>query len=139
MDRRAFVTGLAVILTAQRGAEAQQMKAPPRIGFLAGGSRASDSLLIEAFWRRMNGLGYHEGKNVTAEYGFAEGAVEQLPELAAELVRLDVDLIVGPGSGARAAKQVTSTIPIVIAYGDPVGSGLIASFAHPGGNVTGQS
>jgi putative tryptophan/tyrosine transport system substrate-binding protein len=121
-------------------AEAQQPKKVPLIGFLAGGSRAADSLLLEAFWRRMNELGYIEGKNIAAEYRFAEGAPERLPNFAEELVRLNVDVIVGPGSGVRVAKNATKAIPIVITYaGDPVGSGLVPSLSHPGGNVTGLS
>jgi putative tryptophan/tyrosine transport system substrate-binding protein len=87
----------------------------------------------------MKGLGYIEGKNITTEYRFAEGALERLPNLATELARLNVDIIVAPGSGAVAAKKATNTIPIVITNGDPVGTGLVASLAHPGGNVTGLS
>jgi putative ABC transport system substrate-binding protein len=120
-------------------ATAQQPKKVPRIAFLAGGARSADSQLIESFWQRMKELGYAEGKNIAAEYRFAEGALERLPNYAAELVRLNVDIIVAPGSGARAAKKATNTIPIVITYGDPVESGLVASLAHPGGNVTGLS
>jgi putative ABC transport system substrate-binding protein len=121
-------------------ASAQQSAKVPRIGFLAGGSRAGDSALLETFWQRMKELGYIEGKNIAAEYRFAEGALQHLPSLAAELVGLNVDAIVGPGSGAVAAKNVTKKIPIVVTYtGDPVGSGLVASLAHPGDNVTGLS
>jgi putative tryptophan/tyrosine transport system substrate-binding protein len=98
--------------------EAQQAAKIPRIGFLAGGSRSGDLLLIETFWQRMKELGYIEGKNIAAEYRFAEGALERLPNFAAELVRLNVDVIVAPSSGAVAAKKVTNTIPIVITYGD---------------------
>jgi len=87
----------------------------------------------------MKEIGYIEGKNITAEYRFAEGVPERLPNLAADLSRLNVDIIVAPGSGAVAAKKATTTIPIVITYGDPVGTGLVASLAHPGGNVTGLS
>jgi putative tryptophan/tyrosine transport system substrate-binding protein len=87
----------------------------------------------------MKKLGYIEGQNIAAEYRFAEGALERLPNLATELVRLNVDIIVAPGSGAVAAKKATNTIPIVITNGDPVGTGLVASLAHPGGNVTGLS
>jgi putative ABC transport system substrate-binding protein len=87
----------------------------------------------------MKELGYIEGKNIAAEYRFAEGAPERLPSFAAELVRLNVDAIVAPGSGARAAKKATDTIPIVITYGDPVGDGLVASLSRPAGNVTGLS
>ena len=118
-------------------AEAQQPAKVPRIAFLAGGSRSADSLLLETFWQRMKRLGYTEGENITAEYRFAEGVLQRLPDFAAELVRLNVDVIVGPGSGAVAAKKATDAIPIVVAYGDAVGQGLVASLARPGGNVTG--
>jgi len=128
-----------LILAAVYLAEAQQPAKVPRIAFLAGGSRSGDSLLIDTFWQRMKKLGYIEGKNIAVEYRYAEGAPERLPDFAAELVRLNVDIIVGPGSGAVAAKKATNTIPIVVTYGDPVGSGLVASLAHPGGNVTGLS
>jgi putative ABC transport system substrate-binding protein len=140
MDRRMFLGTLAGgLLAAPLAAGAQPTGKAPRIAFLAGGSRTADSLLIETFWRKMKELGYVEGKNIAAEYRFAEGALERLPNLAAEVVRLKVDVIVAPGSGARAAKQATDTIPIVITYGDPVGQGLVASLARPGGNVTGLS
>src|SRR4030095_13797448 len=114
-------------------------KKVPRIAFLAGGSRSGESLLIETFWQRMKELGYFEGKNIGVEYRFAEGALERLPNFAAELVRLNVDIIVAPGSGAVAAKKATNHIPIVVKFGDPIGSGLVASLARPGGNVTGLS
>jgi putative ABC transport system substrate-binding protein len=121
-------------------AVAQPPAKVPRIAFLAGGSRAADALLIETFWQRMKELGYVEGKNIVVEYRFAEGAPERLPHLAAELVRLNVDVIVAPASGAVAAKQATTTIPIVMTHvSDPVAQGLVASLAHPGGNVTGLS
>jgi putative ABC transport system substrate-binding protein len=141
MNRKIFIGLLtAALLSTVSFAEAQQPKKVPRIAFLAGGSRSGDSLLIETFWQRMKELGYIEGKNITAEYRFAEGAPERLPNLAAELVRLNVDIIVAPGSGALAAKKATNTMPIVVTYAaDPVGSGFVASLAHPGGNVTGLS
>jgi putative ABC transport system substrate-binding protein len=121
-------------------AEAQQAKKVPRIAFLAGGSRFGDALLIATFWQRMKELGYIEGQNIAAEYRFAEGIPERLPNLAAELLRLNVDIVVAPGSGALAAQKATNTMPIVVTYaGDPVGSGLVTSLAHPGGNVTGLS
>src|SRR5688500_16276008 len=120
-------------------AEAQQPWKVHRIAFLAGGSRSADSLLLETFWQRMKELGYIEGKNIAAEYRFADGAPERLSSFAAELVRLNIDIIVAPGSGARAAKKATDTIPIVMTYGDPVGERLVASLARPGGNVTGLS
>jgi putative tryptophan/tyrosine transport system substrate-binding protein len=131
---------VAVILLAVGvTAEAQQAAKVPRIAFLAGGSRSADSLLLEKFWQRMKELGYTEGKNIVADYRFAEGAPERLSNFAAELVRLNVNVIVAPGSGARAAKKVTDTIPIVLTYGDPLNDGLVASLARPGGNVTGLS
>jgi putative ABC transport system substrate-binding protein len=139
-SRMMFFVLSIVILASTHLAEAQQPGKVPRIAFLAGGSRSGDSLLIETFWQRMKELAYVEGKNITAEYRFAEGAPERLPNLAAELLRLNVDVIVAPGSGALAAKKVTHTIPIVVTYaGDLVGSGLVASLARPGGNVTGLS
>jgi putative ABC transport system substrate-binding protein len=129
----------ALLLTLSPFAAAQQPKKFPRIAFLAGGSRSADSLLLDTFWLRMKELGYVEGKNITAEYRFAEGAPERLANFAAELVRLKVDIIVAPGSGMRAAKKATDTIPIVVTYGDPVGDGFVANLASPGGNVTGLS
>ena len=97
------------------------------------------AVLVEAFWQEMRKLGWIEGKNITIEYRFAEQKTEHLPELAAELVRLKVDLIVTTGQPpALAAKNATTTIPIVMASSvDPVGEGLIASLARPGGNITG--
>jgi putative ABC transport system substrate-binding protein len=119
--------------------EAQQTKLP-RVGFLIGGSSSSESLRIEAFRRGLSELGYVEGKNITIEYRYAEGNIERLPKLAAELVRLNVDMIVAPGPASRAAKNATGTIPVVVTnVGDPVGTGLVASLAQPGGNVTGLS
>src|SRR5690349_11526501 len=136
---RVFLFLLIIVLRIAGFADAQQSAKVPRIGFLAGGSRSGDSLLIDAFWQRMKKLGYVEGKNITAEYRYAEGATERLPDFAAELVRLNIDVIVGPGSGAVVVKKATNTLPIVLTYGDPLGTGLVASLAHPGGNVTGLS
>jgi putative ABC transport system substrate-binding protein len=93
-------------------AEAQQPGKVHRISFLAGGSRSADSLLLETFWQRMKELGYIEGKNIVAEYRFAEGAPGRLSSFSAELVRLNVDVIVAPGSGARAAKKATIPSPL---------------------------
>jgi putative tryptophan/tyrosine transport system substrate-binding protein len=99
------------------------------------------AVLVDAFRQELRKLGWIEGKNITVEYRFADQKNERLPELAAELVRLKVDLIVVAGTAATlAAKKATTTIPIVMAsVGDPVGSGLVASLARPGGNVTGFS
>ncbi len=100
-----------------------------------------DAVLVDAFRQELSKLGWIEGKNITIEYRFAEQKNERLPELAADLVRLKVDLIVASGGSTRlAAKKATSTIPIVMATSaDPVGEGLVASLARPGGNVTGLS
>ena len=136
---RLAILAALVMLAAGVAVEAQQRGRTPRIAFLAGGSRSGDSLLLETFWRRMKELGYVEGQNISAEYRFAEGAVERLADLANEVVRLNVDVIVAPGSGAMAAKKATDRIPIVIAFGDPVGQGLVVNLARPGGNVTGLS
>ena len=96
---------------------------------------------MDAFRQELSKLGWIEGKNITIEYRFAEQKPERLPELAADLVRLKVDLIVVTGApAALAAKRATTTIPIVMtSAGDPVGAGLVASLARPGGNVTGLS
>jgi putative tryptophan/tyrosine transport system substrate-binding protein len=120
-------------------AEAQQEKKVPRIGLLRAGS-PPDSY-VEAFRQGLRELGYIEGKNIAVEYRWAEGKPERIPDLTAELVRLKVDVIVTTGvPGGLAAKQATTTIPIVVpAINDPIGPGLVASLARPGGNVTGLS
>jgi putative tryptophan/tyrosine transport system substrate-binding protein len=122
-------------------AEAQQTGKVFRIGFLDPTTASGMAGLLEAFREGLSKLGWIEGKNITIEYRFAERKLERLPEIAAELVRLKVDLIVATGGPpARAAKKATTTIPIVMAtVGDPVGTGLVASLAQPGGNVTGNS
>jgi putative ABC transport system substrate-binding protein len=122
-------------------AAAQQPTKVPRIGYLAGASRSAIAFRIEAFRQGLRELGYVEGKNITFEYRYAEGNFRRQKELAAELVRLNVDVIVtsGPAS-TRAAKEATATIPIVMTFhSDPVGSGSVASLARPGGNITGLS
>jgi putative tryptophan/tyrosine transport system substrate-binding protein len=125
-------------------AEAQQPKSVPRIGYLSSDLHPADSRApaphnLEAFRQGLWELGYTEGKNIIIEYRYADGRLERLPALAEELVRLKVDIIVADTSlSARAAKKATSTMPIVLARGsDPVQSGLVISFARPGGNVTG--
>ena len=122
-------------------AEAQQPGKIFRIGFLDGSTASGSAVLVEAFRQELSKLGWIEGKNITIEYRFAEQKNERLPELAADLVRLKVDLIVVTGTiPALAAKRATTTIPIVMTNaGDPVGAGLVASLARPGGNVTGLS
>jgi putative tryptophan/tyrosine transport system substrate-binding protein len=122
-------------------AEAQQSGKVFRIGFLDPSNASGMAVLLEAFRQEMRKLGWIEGKNITIEYRFAEQKSERLPELAADLVRLNVDLIVATDTPASlASKGATATIPIVmVAVGDPVAAGLVASLARPGGNVTGFS
>jgi putative ABC transport system substrate-binding protein len=143
MKRREFITLLGGAATAwARMARAQQPSNKlRRVGFLAGGSRPVpvDSDPYGGFARGMRELGYVEGKDFAIEWRFAEGRVDLFPDLAAELVRLNVDVIVlGTGAALPAAQRATSTIPIVMgASTDPVGRGFVASLAHPGGNITG--
>jgi len=127
-----FAVGGAVAQTQQAGKVA-------RIGFLDASTASGMASLLEAFRKELSKLGWIEGKNITIEYRFAEQKFDRLPELAVELVRLKVDLIVVPGvAPALAAKKATTTIPIVVANSpDPVGAGLVASLARPGGNITG--
>jgi ABC-type uncharacterized transport system substrate-binding protein len=123
-------------------AAAQQTGKILRIGFLDPSTASGSAVLVDAFRQELRKLGWIEGKNITIEYRFAENkGTERLPELAADLVRLKVDLIVVASTPpALAAKRATTTIPIVMAIaGDPVGAGLVASLARPGGNVTGLS
>jgi putative ABC transport system substrate-binding protein len=122
-------------------AEAQQPKKVHRLGYLTGTSLSANSARIEAFRQGMRKLGYMEGENIVIEWRSAEGKGNRLPALAAELVRLKVDIIItgGPTSN-RAAKEATSSIPIVMAFdNDPVSNGFVASLARPGGNMTGLS
>jgi putative ABC transport system substrate-binding protein len=119
-------------------AEAQQAGKIHRIGVLFFGSRNQPHL--GSFLRGLRELGYVEGKNIVFEYRYAEGKFDRLRELAAELVSLNVDVIVTTTSGsAHAVQQITKTIPIVLTTGDPVATGLAASLARPGGNITGLS
>jgi putative ABC transport system substrate-binding protein len=113
----------------------------PRIGYLGSSSPSLEPHWVEAFRQKLHDLGYIEGQNVAIEYRWAEGQDDRLPDLAADLVRLKVDVIVTTGTpGTLAAKQATKTTPIVMASsGDPVQAGLVASLARPGGNVTGFS
>ena len=113
----------------------------PRIGYLSSGDPASESARVEAIRLALRELGYIEGQNIAIEYRYTEGKLDRLPELAAELVRLKVDIIVVAGGAelVRAAKNATKTIPIVMtgAGTDPVEAGFVESLARPGGNVTG--
>ena len=132
---------ITVLLTTALSAEAQQPKKVPRIGYLSAVDPASESTRSEAIRLALRELGYIEGQNIAIEYRYAEGKRDRLPELAAELVRLKVDIIVVAGGDRwiRAAKNATKTIPIVMvgAGVDPVEAGLVESLARPGGNVTG--
>jgi putative tryptophan/tyrosine transport system substrate-binding protein len=122
-------------------ADAQQTGKIRRIGFLDRSTAPGGALFINAFRQELSKLGWIEGKNIVLEYRFAEGKTDRLPELAAELVRLKVDLIVVSGRApGLAAKKTTTTIPIVMmSFPDPVAAGMVASLARPGGNVTGLS
>jgi len=131
-----LITASVLVLFAQ--AQAQQPKKITRIGWLAGNLPYGQKSRIEVFRQALRELGYTEGRDVIIEARYNQGKLDQLPELAAELVRLDVDLIVSIGTQASQASQAsTKTIPIVATGGDLVTSGLVASLAHPGGNVTG--
>jgi len=142
MRRRAFIGTLtAALLAAPPTAEPQPAGKVTPIGFLSPASSTTAPHVLEAFRQGLRDLGYVEGQNVVIEYRYADGRAERLPDLAGELVSLKVDVIVASGTPAPlAAKNATKTIPIVMASaGDPVGTGLVASLARPGGNVTGLS
>src|SRR5262247_1027014 len=130
-----------ILLTVAVVTEAQQPAKVPRIGYLSNADAATDSERAGGIRLALRELGYIEGQTIAFEYRYAEGKVDRAPELAAELVRLKVDIIVvaGGDSWIRAAKNATTTIPIVMmgAGSDPIGAGLIESLARPGGNVTG--
>jgi len=127
-----------LILNTTFAADAQQLKKTPRIGILEISSQSGGERRWGAFGQRLRELGYVEGQSIAFEYRYAYGKIERLAELAAELVRLRVDVIATSGfTPAQAVKNATGTIPIVIEASDPVGSGLVASLARPGGNITG--
>ena len=138
MKKRITLWLLATLFLANVSlADAQQPKKVPRIGYLAGASSSAIAFRTEAFRQGLRELGYVEGKNITIEYRYAEGNFRRQKELAAELVRLNVDVMVtsGPAS-TRAAKEATATIPVVMTFdSDPVGNGFITSLARPGGNL----
>jgi len=141
MSRKIFVWLLAIFLVATVSfAEAQQSRKIPRIGYVSGGADP-DSAQVEAFRQGLRDLGYIEGENVVVEFRSAEGKLDRISGLVAELVQLKVDLFVVTFLTAiRAAKQATKTIPIVmLSNADPVASGLVDSLARPGGNITGLS
>jgi putative ABC transport system substrate-binding protein len=147
MRRREFIAGTAAmaILGLAEPHHAQADARPSgklyRIAYLTSGERRSQSGLVEVLVGALRELGWIEGKNVLFEYRYADNQLDRLPELAAQLVALNVDVIVAAGTLAPlAVKQVTTTIPIVLnSAGDPVGSKLVSSLAHPGGNITGLS
>ena len=142
MNKRLLVSLVStLILASGYTSEAQQPKKIWRIGWLAGGSASGVAPLTDAFRQGLRQLGYIEGKNIAIEYRYAEGKFDRLPDLAAEIVHLKVDVIVVANPEAiHAAKRATETIPIVmVGPGDPVRLGLIASLARPGGNLTGLS
>ena len=134
-----FLALCSMLLAPCFPAQAQQAEKIPRIGYLSGSSLSVLAARIEAFRQGLRDLGYVEGKNIVIEWRDVNGKSDRLGELAAELVRLRVDVIVSPGpTVTRALKEATSTIPIVMAQDtDPVGSGFVASLARPGGNITG--
>ena len=142
MSRKIFIWLLAtILLTTAPFAEAQQPTKIPRIGYVTGTNLSAISERTEAFRQRLRDLGYVEGKNIVIEWRSAEGSRDRQRALAAELVRLKVDVIVtASSSSTRAAKEATSTIPIVMTQDDdPVGRGVVVSLARPGGNITGLS
>jgi putative ABC transport system substrate-binding protein len=136
MNRRAFVTGLGAVFAAPQGVAAQQTRKLYRIGFLALDSQTSGPRVLRDGFRR---LGWVEGETIAVEFRFADGNLDRLPALAAELVRLGVDVILTAGTPAtQAAQRATTNIPIVFSgVADPLRVGLVPSLAHPGGNITG--
>jgi putative ABC transport system substrate-binding protein len=140
VKRRAFITLLGGAATWPLAARAQQPAKLATIGFLGPASASAFSSWTAAFAKRLRELGWIEGRTVAIEYRWAEGRSERFAEIAGEFVRLKVDVILTAGAAGFAARQATSTIPIVLAIApDPVASGLVASLARPGGNITGLS
>jgi ABC-type uncharacterized transport system substrate-binding protein len=142
MNRRTFLCGLTLsTLSAPVAAEAQLAGKIARIGFLFGSSPSAAHGLVNAFQQGLRELGYVEGQNIIIEYRWAEGRFERFPDLAGELVRLKCDIIMaGSAHAALAAKQATATTPIiVVGVGEVVETGLVASLARPGGNITGST
>jgi putative ABC transport system substrate-binding protein len=140
MDRRAFLVAACWPLFAlPLAADAQQPAKMPRVGFLGNSTAALEANLVGPFREGLRDLGYVEGRNILIEYRWAEGKYERFPGLIAELIALKVDVIVTAGTpAALAVRKATTSIPLVmVAVGDPVGSGLVASLARPGGNLTG--
>jgi len=140
LKRRQFITLLGGAAAWPLAARAQQPSKVPTVGFLGTATPSAWNHWVAAFEQRLRELGWIEGRTVTIDYRWAEARSERAAEIAAEFVRLKVEVIVTSGTAVLAAKQATSTIPIVFAVAnDPVGSGFVASLARPGGNVTGMS
>jgi putative tryptophan/tyrosine transport system substrate-binding protein len=140
VNRRAFAIGLGAVLAAPLAADAQQAGKLPIIGLLVPGTPSSHGQWFASLVQRLRELGWIEDRTAVIEYRWAEGRGERYAAIAAEFVRLKVDVIVTTGPAAPQAKKATSVIPIVLALsGDPVAAGLVASLARPGGNVTGLS
>jgi putative ABC transport system substrate-binding protein len=140
IQRRAFITLLGGAVAWPLAARAQQSGKLPTIGFLGGATASAWSSWSAAFVQRLRELGWSEGRTILIEYRWAEGRHERAAKIAAEFVRLKVDVILTSGGVLLAAKQATSTIPIVFAVAnDPVGAGFVSSLARPGGNITGLS
>ena len=140
MKRRQFIALLGTAVAWPIAARAQQTAKVPTIGFLGATTHSAWEHPVAAFVQRLRELGWSEGRTVAIEYRWAEGRPERLAEIAAELVRLKVDVILTHTSpSVVAVKKATSVIPIVFIAGDPVGTGVVASLARPGGNVTGLS
>src|SRR5262249_1798829 len=140
IGRRAFITLLGGAAAWPLAARGQQAGKLPTIGFLGGTTPSAQGQLVAAFVQRLRELGWSEGRTVAIEVRWAEGRTEYFGEIAAEFVRLKVDVVVTSGPAVFAAKQATSVIPIVFAtVADPLGTGLVASLARPAGNVTGLS
>lgn len=139
MEKQLASVCTALLLVSFSLAQAQQPEKRAQIGYLTGSSISVITDRIEAFRRGLRELGYVDGKNISIEWKSAEGKVDRLPTLAAELVRRRVDIIVTTGAApTRAAKEATKTIPIIMAQDiDPLGSGFITNLARPGGNITG--
>jgi len=132
---------MTTVLSLSAASQAQQPKKIAQIGYLSTASPSTTSFRTEPFRQGLRELGYVEGKTIVIVYRYAERKLDRLPALAAELVRLKVDVILTSGPiPTRAVKEATSTIPIVFAFdSDPVGNGFVASLARPGGNITGLS
>ncbi len=137
----AVILAVSIMLVPLAGETQQQAEKVYRIGYLGNASAAAQAKRVESLRAGLRDLGYVEGKNIVFEFRWAEGKMDRLPDLAAELVRLKVDVLVTAGTpGALAAKQATTTIPIVmVGIGDAVAAGVVASLARPGGNITGST